>query len=129
MSRVEQRHDVRVLQGSRELDLAAEPLGVDPGRHLRGQHFHHHLPPELTLLGQEHATHPATAELVFDAEARAEGDLEASLEIRHAVTQGRWDDCIIGARARRGQRAERQCRIAARRRSSHLLNVGSGESC
>ena len=103
-----------MLQRGGELDLAPEALGVHAGRHLRGQHLHDDPPLELALLGEKDAAHPAAAELVFDAVARAEGDLEASLEIRHAVTPGRWDDCIIGARVRRGQRAEHQCRIATR---------------
>ena len=106
----EERDDVGMLQRGGELDLATEALGVHAGRHLRGQHLHHDLPFELPLLSQEDATHPTAAELVFDPVAGAKGDLEASLEIGHAVTQGRWDNCMIGARVRRGQRAERQFR-------------------
>ena len=67
MSRVEQRHDVRVLQRSRELDLAAEPLGVDPGCHLGREHLHHHYAAELDVPRCEHAAHAAAAELALDA--------------------------------------------------------------
>jgi len=79
----EEWDDVGMLQRGGELNLAAEPLGVHPGRHLRGQHFHHHLPPELTLLGEEDTTHPAAAELVFDAVGVAEGILQTSPKVAH----------------------------------------------
>jgi len=63
----EQGDDVRVLQLGGALDLTAEPLHVEPGGEVRGQHLDHDLAIEGDLGGDEDATHPATAELALDA--------------------------------------------------------------
>lgn len=46
------------------------------------------------------------------ANPRGPKRLAGELEVGHAVTQGRWDNSIIGPRVRRGQRAARQCGIS-----------------
>ncbi len=57
----EQGDDVGVLERGGQLDLAPEPLGVDPGRHLRRQNFDDHFPRERLLVREEDAAHPAAA--------------------------------------------------------------------
>ncbi len=78
-----QLHDVRVLQRGGELDLAAEPLGIDPGRELRGQHLDDDAAAERRLLGEEHAAHTAAAELSLDPVGRSDGLLELLSQVGH----------------------------------------------
>ena len=57
---------MRVLQLGGQLDLAAEPLDVDRGGEIRGQHLHHDLPPKCHLLREIDAAHAAAAQLAED---------------------------------------------------------------
>src|SRR5689334_19081058 len=75
---------MRVLQLRRELDLALEPVDTDPGCHLGREHLHDHLPPEAHLLREEHAAHPAPAELALDAVGSGEHGLETLSKVGHA---------------------------------------------
>jgi hypothetical protein len=68
---------VWVLETGGELDLAAEPLGVDPGRELRRQDLYDDAPAELPLFGHEDATHPPAAELSLELVGIAEHGLQA----------------------------------------------------
>ena len=77
----EQRHDVWVLQRGRQLDLAMEPLGVDPCGELRRQDLDHHAPAQLGLLGEEHTAHPTAAELPLQAVPPSEDGLQAVADV------------------------------------------------
>ena len=79
------RHDVRVLQPRRQLDLTPEPLAADLGRHLGGQHLDHHTAMEGHFFGQEHLRHAATAQLPLDAVAVTEGALQTFKQACHSV--------------------------------------------
>ena len=66
VARGEERHDMRMLQPRRELDLALETLGGHSGAKLRRQYLDDDAPAESLLLGQKHARHPAAAQLPLD---------------------------------------------------------------
>src|SRR5438094_8995937 len=107
MASCKERDDVPMLQRGGELDLAAEALGVQAGRHLRGQDFHHDLPLELALLSQKDPAHPTPAELLLDPVGVAEGGLQASQNVAH------------GAYDRSGTMPERPPRLAPPTRRPH----------
>ena len=77
----EQRNDMGVLEAGGELDLAVEPIGIDPGSELGRQDLDHDAPAELTLFGDEDATHPRTPELSLEVVDVAERGLQALAEI------------------------------------------------
>jgi hypothetical protein len=54
-----------VLQLGGQLDLAPEPLDVHAGGQLRQEHLDHDFPVQGALRRQEHARHPAAAELTL----------------------------------------------------------------
>jgi hypothetical protein len=62
-----ERDDVGVLERGGELDLAPEPVDVEPGPQVRGQDLEDDLPSERGLLRHEDARHPPAAELTLDA--------------------------------------------------------------
>jgi hypothetical protein len=77
----EHRHDVRMLERCRELDLAAKALDVHTRSRLGREHFHHHASSERRLPGKEDVRHPTAAELPFDAVGITEGTLQPVDEI------------------------------------------------
>ena len=72
----EQRHDVRMLQPRREGDLTPEPLERHVAGHLVRQHLDHDLAIERHVGRDEHARHPAAAELALEGVGAAQGRLE-----------------------------------------------------
>jgi hypothetical protein len=81
----EQRHDVRVLQPGGQLDLAAEPVLVDAGRHLGREDLDDDLAAELDFVRQEDAAHAPATELLLDPVRRAEGRVETGAQIAHRI--------------------------------------------
>jgi len=77
----EERHDVGMLEARGELDLAAEPLRIDPGGELGGEDLDDDAPMEPALLCDEDATHPTTAELSLEMVRVTERDLQALAKI------------------------------------------------
>ena len=77
-------YHMRVLQRSRQLDLAAEAILVDPRRHVGRQHLDDDLAVERHFLGQEHTAHPPTAEFLLDGVGVADGGLDSVDEISQA---------------------------------------------
>ena len=67
--RVEQRHDVRMIQPRGDLDFAQEALAADHRGNLRLQHLDRHLPPVPDIVGEIDGRHAAGADLGFDAVA------------------------------------------------------------
>lgn len=75
-ARGEYRHDVRMVQPGRDLDLALEPVDAHPGSEVWWQDLYHDLPIERLLLGDEHAGHPASAQFSFEGIGVPERGLE-----------------------------------------------------
>jgi hypothetical protein len=65
-----------MLQACRDLDLATKAFDTDAGREIGREDFDDDAPSERALLGDEHATHPATAQLALDEVGAGEGSLE-----------------------------------------------------
>jgi hypothetical protein len=82
-----QRHDVRMLELRRELDLATEAFAVHAGREFRRQDLHHHLPVQRLLRSDEHPAHATARELALEDVIVAEGGSKFRLE---AVEAGHW---------------------------------------
>ncbi len=75
-----------VLKLGRELDLALETLGAHAGRHRRRQDLRDDRTPEPHLVGEEHAAHPAPAELALERVSTAGMGLQLLAELgRHAL--------------------------------------------
>ena len=72
-ARIEQRHDVRMIQPRRDLDLAQEALAADRRGNLRLQDLDRDLPPVLDVVGQVDGGHAAGADLGLDAVAIGRG--------------------------------------------------------
>ena len=81
----EDRHHVGVLQRRREPDLLPEPVDAHRRAQLRGEHLHDDLATEPALVGDEHAAHPAAAELTFHSVAVTESTLKAGQKVGHEV--------------------------------------------
>ena len=83
--------DVRVIQGGGSLRLLNEaPHSILVGRHIRGQNFQRHPPPQLRILRQIHLAHSALANLGADfiaAEFCAGGNI-------HLVARCRLANCF-----------------------------------
>ncbi len=81
----QQRYDVRVLEASRERNLASETLDAHHRGRLGRQHLDDDATVERHLLREEDARHPATAQLARNRVRDAEGIAQLLLEgIRHA---------------------------------------------
>ncbi len=80
---------MRMLEPCGELDLAAEAVLVDAGRHLGRQDLDHHLPRQLYVLGQEDPAHSATAEFTLDAEVRSQCFREPLCEVGQRSCSGK----------------------------------------
>src|SRR3989442_2535876 len=65
VSSAKQGDDVRVLQRSRELDLAEEPISIDPGGQLRRQDLEYHAAPQGRIRRGKDATHAAAYQFLF----------------------------------------------------------------
>ena len=61
--RVVERHDVRMVESSHDLDLAEKTLPSEGGRDLGVHHLHCHVPPVLHVAGEIHDGHAAASEL------------------------------------------------------------------
>ena len=79
-------HDVRMLELSGELDLAAESIDADGRRHFGWQNFHHDLSAESGFVRNEHARHAAAPELVLEDERVAKRGLQLIAELCHPVS-------------------------------------------
>jgi hypothetical protein len=66
------RDDIRLLQPRSQSYLAGEPLGAQLDRDVGTQHFHHHLPVERRVGGDEDMAHPPAAKLALEGVGRAE---------------------------------------------------------
>ena len=75
------RHDVRLLQRRRELDLTREALGAERGGQLRRQQLDHHVAAERFVARHEHARHAAAAKLTLERVGSAERGLQLSAEV------------------------------------------------
>ena len=84
LARLEQRHDVRVLQLGRDADLAQESLGADRGGDVGIEHLDGDLPLVAAVPREVDVRHAAAAELPLDDVAVAEGLLDVVEEIGHA---------------------------------------------
>ena len=82
-ARGEELHNVGVLQRRRQLDLAPEPLDVHAGSEVGGEHFDDDPAAERALLGNEHAAHPAAAQLLVDAIGAPDRGLETRSQVVH----------------------------------------------
>jgi hypothetical protein len=69
-----------MLEARGEEDLATEALGTHPRHQIRREDLHHDAASERLLGRDEHARHPAPAELTFEGVAVAERSLELVLE-------------------------------------------------
>ena len=117
----EDRHDVGMVQGRRDLGLDPEPRelpGVHDGRHR--QDLQGDATPERHLLGLVDDPHPATADLADDAElaqggrtmpARGAGHGLQQLQAREGPRGARWRPADIAGRNRR-RRGSRPARVA-----------------
>ena len=76
-ARIEQRQDVRMLEGRGGFDLLEESLGADHGRQFGPEHFDGHFPAVAEVVGQVDGGHPALAELALDPVAVGQGGSEA----------------------------------------------------
>ena len=84
----EQRHDVRVLERGRELDFAAEPLGVDARGEIGGQHLDHYSAAERRLDRQKNAAHATPAQLALDPVGVTEGGLQSGDQLGQTDARG-----------------------------------------
>jgi hypothetical protein len=66
-----------MLEPSGELDLAAETILVDAGRHLRRQDFNDYFTPKFDVHGEEDARHSTPTEFALDAVGLAQGGLKS----------------------------------------------------
>src|SRR3954447_9084905 len=67
VARVVERHDVRVAEARRDLDLAEEALVAEGGRQVAADDLDCDVPPVLFVARQVHARHPAAAQLPANA--------------------------------------------------------------
>src|SRR5687768_11253897 len=74
---------MRVLESRRQLDLALEPLGAQPGRKVRRQHLDHDLSIDCHLVSEKDARHSAATELAFDAIPVAKDGRQPFLQLRN----------------------------------------------
>jgi hypothetical protein len=74
--RVEERHDVRVLEPRREPHLAEESLRAERAGEIGVQNFERHPPVVTEVAGQPDGGHAAASELALDRVAVAEGRAE-----------------------------------------------------
>ncbi|GAB1342231.1 hypothetical protein MASR1M101_13580 [Gemmatimonas sp.] len=74
-----------MLQLGRQLNLAAEPLDIDPGGELGGEHFDDDRPIESALGGDEDSGHACATEFPVDQEIGGQRRLQAVLKITHGV--------------------------------------------
>jgi hypothetical protein len=79
--------DVGLLQRRGELDLALEPLSADPGRELGAEHFDHDPAAQTRFVSNEHARHPATAELSLDGVRPTQVGLQLLAQIHEARSE------------------------------------------
>ena len=85
--RGEQRHDVRMLEARRQLDLTTKTLGADPLRELGCEDLHDDASAQRPLFGKKNARHSTTAELPLDGVDVADGLVELGLKGRDRVTR------------------------------------------
>jgi len=78
-----------VLQRSRELDLAEEPISIDPGGQLRRQDLEYDAAPQGRIRRGKDATHAAASQFLFQAVGGAHGGLEALSKVGHGTNIGR----------------------------------------
>ena len=91
----EHRDDVRLLEAGDRSDLALEPLGAQPLRQVRRQHFYHDLSLEPHLFGDEDAAHAAAPELALQSIRVAErllqlGRQRALMSCAGGLAGGDW---------------------------------------
>ena len=72
LTRAQQRHDMRMLEPGGERDFALEPLSRDPRGGVGRQHFDDDASSQSRIVRDEHARHPAAAQLGADRVAAAE---------------------------------------------------------
>jgi hypothetical protein len=84
LARVVQRHDVRVRELRRDLDLAQEPRGADGLRELGLDELDRDLAAMAQVVGQIDDGHPTAADLALDPVAGADlGGWEGSVSDAH----------------------------------------------
>src|ERR1019366_8213888 len=82
-ARVEERENVRVLQGRGGLDLHYKALGAKHRRQLRLQHLERDVAIVLQVVREVHRRHPAGAEFALDGVAAGKRGIEAFRYRRH----------------------------------------------
>lgn len=80
-----------------EVHLAEESLGAQDRSELRVQDLDRHPTKRMPLLGEEHASHTAAAQLALDRVVLAKRELQSILKIGHAAMG--WDSSNLRARA------------------------------
>ena len=78
-----------MLELRREQDLALEPLGVDAGAQLRGQHLDDDAAAERVLVREEDARHAAAAELALELVGARQRPFQPVAELVHGCLGGR----------------------------------------
>ena len=95
-TRRQQRHDVRVLELCRELDLPAKALDAQLGGDVGGEHLDDDLAAEIAIHRHEDAAHPGADDLALEGIAIAEGSFEGRPKVRHAANL--WVDYSLRQR-------------------------------
>ena len=75
-ARVEHRHDVRMLQGGGEADLAEETVDPDGAGELGAEHLDGDRPLVPEIARQPDRGHPAPAQLALDGVASGQGGIQ-----------------------------------------------------
>ena len=83
--RSQQRHNVRLLQRRRKLNLAAEALKAHARRHIVRQHLDHDFAIETDLARQKDTRHSAATEFMLDDVLRGECGGESGECLAHAA--------------------------------------------
>src|SRR4029077_11818851 len=90
LTRVDERHDMRVRQSSGDPDLAEESLGAERGGEAGPEHLDRDLAPVLPVLGQVDGRPAAATKLSLDRISVSESGGERSQRLRHGQWSG-WD--------------------------------------
>ena len=81
LSGAEHRHDARMVQHPRDLNLSTESLEIHASGELRSKHLDDHAPPYDRVVGDEDLRHTAAAQLAAQAEPAAKAVLKLLSEV------------------------------------------------
>ena len=83
-----QGDDMRMLQPRRELDLALEAIGAQPGGEIRRQNLDDDPSVEREIMHEEDTRHPPTTELPLDSIPLAKACFQPFLEVGNDFLRG-----------------------------------------